>query len=331
MSRARRWQDPRRTPVSGKLSRSFAAHLSASTMASQLFKVLFFFIIIIIITHLSVVSCAWIATPLLEPIGSEVVESISVSSEVLFGVLREQGRGSSIYCQLPTGCYDGTWFESRQDFDLDQIDTSYEVIWAVGSDNQLRRQTIQSTTILSPEANSLWQAVGLRHKGQCTFSTRGDYCMSEVSVSNHGTEYYAWAVSTMNEAFMCQQQGRACNGEDWISVDDETRLVHIEVGDEEVWGVNATNHILKRPVNGSGEWRSVPGEMRYISASGYRYVWGIAPNDRLYNCEMPCDNGEWQYIGVNYRLVDATRNYVIGYTIDNALYEIVFSTAMKGT
>ena len=297
-------------------------------MASQLFKLSFS--LINIITHLSVVSCAWIATPLLEPIGSEVVESISMSSEVLFGVVREQGRGSIIYCQLPTGCYDRSGrvpFDSlTQDFDLDQIDTGFEVIWAVGSDNQLRRRTIQSTTILS-----FWQAVGLGHNGQCTFSTQGDFCMSEVSVSNHGTDYYAWAVSTMNEAFMCQQQGRDCNGEDWISVDNETRLIHIEVGDEEVWGVNATNHILKRPVNGSGEWRSVPGEMRYISASGYRYLWGIAPNDRLYNCEMPCDNGEWQYIGENYRLVDATRNYVIGYTNNNVLYEIVFSTAMKGT
>ena len=296
----------------------------------QAIEVLFFFIIIII-THVSVVSCAWIATPLLEPIGSEVVESISVTSEVLFGV---EDRGSIIYCQLPTGCYDRSRrvpFDSlTQDFDLDQIDTGYEVIWAVDSDNQLRRRTILSTTIFSPGATSSWQAVGLRHNGQCTFSTLGDFCMSEVSVSNHGTDYYAWAVSTMNEAFMCQQQGRACNGKDWISVDNETRLIHIEVGDEEVWGVNATNHILKRPVNGSGEWRSVPGEMRYISASGYRYVWGIAPNDRLYNCEMPCDNGEWQYIGVNYRLVDATRNYVMGYTNDNVLYEIVFSTATRG-
>ena len=300
-------------------------------MASQLFTIISFSFINII-THLSVVSCAWIATPLLEPIGSEAVESISVSSEVLFRVVREQGT-VSIYthCQLPTGCYDGTWFESRQDFDLDQIDTGYEVIWGVGSDNQLRRQTILSTTILSPGENSSWQVVGTRHNERCTFSTLGDFCMSEVSVSNHGTEYYAWAISTMSETFRCKQQGRACNGEDWISIDNKTRLVHIEVGDEEVWGVNATNHILKRPVNGSGEWRSVPGEMRYISASGYRYVWGIAPNDSLYNCEMPCDNGEWQYIGENYRLVDATRNYVVGYTNDNILYEIVFSTATRGT
>ena len=280
---------------------------------------------IVMTVHLSVMSCVWISTPVIQaPTSDDLVESISVTSEVLFGVVRVQDTVSVTHCQLPTGCYDGTsWFDELSNvFYLDQVDTGYEVIWGIGNGSQLRKQTIQSKTELGS-----WYAVGETKNGVCT----GKFCMSEVSVSNHGTDYYAWAVSTMNEAFMCQQQGRDCNGEDWISVDNETRLVHIEVGDEEVWGVNATNHILKRPVNGSGEWRSVPGKMRYISASGYRYVWGIAPNDSLYNCEMPCDNGEWQYVGENYRLVDATRNYVIGYTNDNALYQIIFSTSIKGT
>ena len=263
--------------------------------------------------HPSAVRSDWTATTIQESTDT-TVDSISVSSEVVFTV--REGRLS--YCQLPTGCSDGTWMdlEISNDLDLDQIDAGYEVIFGRDSDGQIRRRTIQSDTVLGD-----WH--GINNQMDCV----GEFCMSEVSVSSDGT--YAWAVSTMDRVYMCTSQ--ECNGQNfnWISVDNKTKLVHIEVGDEEVWGVNATYYIFKRPVNGSGEWRSVPGEMRYISASGYRYVWGIAPNDSLYNCEIPCDNGEWQYIGDNFRLVDTTRNYVVGYSTDSTAFELIYATAKK--
>ena len=280
-------------------------------MLAALYAVNVLLCILSVAVYPSVVRSDWTATTTQEPT-VETVHSISVSSEVVFTV--REGRLS--YCQLPTGCFDGTWIEMSNDFDLDQIDAGYEVILERGSDGQMRRQPIQSNTSFGT-----WQVVGVNNPTVCS----GEFCMSEVSVSNNGM--YTWAVSTMNKVFMCP--GLTCDGTNWMLVDNIIRLVDIEVGDEEVWGVNATNHIFKRPVDGSGEWRSVPGEMRYISASGYRYVWGIAPNDSLYNCEMPCDNGEWQYIGDNFQLVDATRNYVVGYTTDEIVFELTYAPAKK--
>ena len=46
------------------------------------------------------------------------------------------------------------------------------------------------------------------------------------------------------------------DGSDWMTIPREIPLVHIdsEAGDEEVWAVNATNHIrfLKHPVDHDG-------------------------------------------------------------------------------
>ena len=119
---------------------------------------------------------------------------------------------------------------------------------------------------------------------------------------------------------LCSQSGvgQSCGNNDQLLIDAELSLVHIEADDEEVWVIDATNHIFKCPVNGSGEWSSVPGEMRYISASGNAHVWGIAPNNSLYVCEKPC-TGDWQYVGGSFKQIDGGNNVVIGVTTDNAL------------
>ena len=119
---------------------------------------------------------------------------------------------------------------------------------------------------------------------------------------------------------LCSQNGitHRCANSDQLLIDDELSLVHIEAGDEEVWAINANNRIFKRPVNGSGEWSSVPGEMRYISASGTALVWGIAPNDSLYVCKKPC-TGDWQCVGGSFKQIDGGNDIVIGITTSNTL------------
>ena len=107
-----------------------------------------------------------------------------------------------------------------------------------------------------------------------------------------------------------------------MTIPYQMSLTQIEAGDEEVWTVDATTHIFKRPVDGSGEWSIVPGEMRYISASENAHVWGIAPNDSLYVCEMPC-SGDRQYVGGSFKQIDGGNNAVIGVTTNNSvLYNI---------
>ena len=232
---------------------------------------------------------------------------ISLSSELLWAI---ESDDTIFVCQLPNGCFHNNWVVEDVKGRLEQIDVGHEIVWGVNEKKYVYTRVILGGFQLGP-----WIRVDLFY----LTSDPEAFCLTEVSVSNDGA--FVWALSTSNEVFMCQNCGSSSNV-NWKFVDNETRLIHIEVGDEEVWGVNATNHILKRPVNGSGEWRSVPGEMRYISASGYRYVWGIAPNDSLYNCEMPCDNGEWQYIGENYKQIEATRNFVVGLRTDSTLFQL---------
>ena len=266
---------------------------------------------LVLVLHPPPTACSeWVVTPIQGPSGG-TVDSITLSAELLWSLI-----GPDIYnCHLPTTCFSTLNDWSPVNGRLDQIDAGYDQVWGANHIHLVYKRNILEGTTLE----SQWiRVIPSGRSEECTTA----FDASEVSVSNDGT--YVWVLSTLNEVFKCTKCGCGSSSNvNWISVDNKTRPVHIEVGDEEVWGVNATNHILKRPVNGSGEWRSVPGEMRYISASGYRYVWGIAPNDSLYNCEMPCDNGEWQYIGEDYKQIEASFRHIVGLTNDNVF--VVFS------
>ena len=116
-------------------------------------------------------------------------------------------------------------------------------------------------------------------------------------------------------------------GSDWLTIPHKmSNLTQIEADNEEVWAVDDHNRIFKRPVDGSGEWSSVPEEMRYISASGNAHIWGIAPNDSLYMCEKPCI-GDWQYVGGSFKQIDGGNNIVIGVTTSNTL----IAMSLQGT
>ena len=140
----------------------------------------------------------------------------------------------------------------------------------------------------------------------------GPVCFSDISISQG--RYVCGVSKENNTVYMCHTSD--CNGRNWVLISPEITLTQIDAGAEEVWRVNANNHIFRRPVNGSGEWNIVSGEMRYISASGRDYIWGIAPNDSLYNCEKPC-TGDWQYVGGCFRQIDAEDNNLVGVTIFN--------------
>ena len=52
--------------------------------------------------------------------------------------------------------------------------------------------------------------------------------------------------------------GPSCGNSDQLFIDNNLSLVHIEAGDKNVWAIDATNHIFRRPIDGSGEWSSIP-------------------------------------------------------------------------
>ena len=211
-----------------------------------------------------------------------------------------------VYCQRPC-CNASSWIDAVGQLDQ-TIDANEEEVWGVNNRGQIYKRPV--------DGSSGWvQITGGAHIA-C-----GPMCFSDVSVSNNG---YIWAISRSNDwAYMLCRGGVSefCGNNNQMLIDYELSLVHIEAGDEEVWGVNASNHIFKRPVNGSGEWSIVQGKMRYISASGNAHIWGIAPNDSLYVCAKPC-SGDWEYVGGSFKQVDGGNNSVTGVTTDNTILAI---------
>ena len=236
------------------------------------------------------------------------MEAITLSSNYLWGIDNRTGaeftseNNNVVYCRCP--CYDaGSWIDAEGMLDQ-AIDANETEVWGVNDRGQIFKRPI--------DGSSSWVQITGGKNADC----RGK-CFSIVSVSNNG---YVWATSVENESYiLCgSQMGRSCGNNDRTLIDAELSVVHIEAGDEEVWAVDVNNRIFKRPVDGSGEWSSVPGEMRYISASGNAHVWGIAPNNSLYVCMKPC-TGDWQYVGGSFKEIEGATNSVIGVVTNGSL------------
>ena len=240
---------------------------------------------------------------------SGVLESITVSSNYLWGIDNRTAKSTFdanvVYCQRPC-CNVNSWKDAYGQLD-ETIDANESEVWGVNNRGQIYKRAI--------DGSGGWIQVSGGAHTDCR-----SLCFSDASVSNNG---YIWALSRQNDTYMLCRGGvgRGCGNNNQMLIDDEVSLVHIEAGDEEVWGVNASNHIFKRPINGSGEWSIVPGRMRYISASGNAHIWGIAPNNNLYVCAKPC-SGDWEYIGGSFKQVDGGNNSVIGVTTDNTVLGI---------
>ena len=252
----------------------------------------------------------WTVIPAPVPAEGRSMEAITISTNYLWGVdsrddLRPEDRvgvNNVVYCQRP--CSDASsWIDAKGRLDR-MIDVNEENMWGVNVHSQIY--------VRPTDGSGDWLQISGMNGPDCR-----PICFSDVSVSNSG---FAWAISKQNQTYILCQRGityRCANNDKWL-IDAELSLVHIEAGDENLWAVDVNNHIFKRPVGGSGEWSSVPGEMRYISASGNAHIWGIAPNGSLYVCVKPC-SGDWQYVGGSFNQIDGGNNMVIGVTTDNTL------------
>ena len=222
------------------------------------------------------------------------VKEVTISNDYVWGVDNRPHvfpPGNLVLCELP--CTDGNWIDGRGQ--LDHIDADSRLVWGTNYFGQLYRGIIDASQSFSPVHSFD------RFKPECL-------CSCDITVSNSGR--YVWVLLCVETVMF--------DGSTWTTIPHEMFLTQIEADSEEVWAVDSSNQIFKRPVNGSGEWSSVPGEMRYISASGNAHVWGIAPNNSLYVCEKPC-TGDWQYVGGSFKQIDGGNNSVIGVTTDNAL------------
>ncbi len=79
-----------------------------------------------------------------------------------------------------------------------------------------------------------------------------------------------------------------------------------------------SNKIL-RPVDGSGSWRTIPGSLSYITASGYDEVFGVNSADKICRCKKPCV-GELELIDERMKQCDATNNGLFGVNDHNNVF-----------
>ncbi len=123
---------------------------------------------------------------------------------------------------------------------------------------------------------------------------------------------YFWGVTSSDDIYRCDNP---CIK--WTKVDG--KLMQIDVGDSEVWGVNSAEVIYKRPVDGSGAWTKVSGNLKHVSASGNGYVWGVSKYNNIYKCKKPC-NGEWTRVAGRLKQVDGGNKYVYGVGNDDSIW-----------
>lgn len=135
---------------------------------------------------------------------------------------------------------------------------------------------------------------------------------------------YLWGVDSNDKIYRCN---RPCTGS-WVLLDG--RLAQIDVGDDEVWGVASDDTIWKRPADGSEScWKSIPGGLKHVSASGNGYIWGVSSNDRIWKCKKPC-NGRWINVPGKLKQIDGGHKYVYGVNINNQTYSRPVDGSGKG-
>ena len=69
--------------------------------------------------------------------------------------------------------------------------------------------------------------------------------------------------------------------------------------------------IYSRPVDGSGQWRLIPGRLTHVSGSGRHEVYGTNASGNIFRCKKPCI-GEWEKIEGALIQCDGTFNGLFG-------------------
>ena len=129
-----------------------------------------------------------------------------------------------------------------------------------------------------------------------------------VSASGNG---YIWGTNRANNIFKCKKP--CSGGSGWQTVNGA--LNQIDGGEREVCGVAKDRSFWCRPVDGSKNWRRIPGSFKYVTTSGPYDIFGIDQNNEIFSCRKPCI-GQWVRVGQDnintLTQCDATANALFG-------------------
>ena len=215
---------------------------------------------------------------------------------------------------------------------MDTIAASVNYLWTGSADNKIYRCAQPCTGNWKYVAGNLRQTDASGCEIWTTTKINGiwkrgvDGSGSWVKVSGTGLHVsasgngYMWHVSTDHCSYSCK---KPCSGK-WTKM-DTCALKQLDAGEEYVYAVNQTNHVLSRPVDGSRPWRLVPGLMRYVTV-GSREIYGLDPDNKIYRCDLPCI-GEWEKIefdacdeGDFLKQMEATLNGIFAVTDSGLVY-----------
>jgi hypothetical protein len=158
-----------------------------------------------------------------------------------------------------------------------QIDAGFFDVWALDNNGQVWAQSNTG------DANS-WHQVSIPQAFNC------------VSIG----KLYAWGIAgttVYSTSLPYSGNSWAVNG--WTQRSGS--MVQLDVGVTEVWAVNASGQIFRRPVNGSGDWTQVGGTMDKVSV-GSAFVWGIR-GGHIYYSLTSSTNVTWTECPNPYKII----------------------------
>jgi fibronectin type 3 domain-containing protein len=71
----------------------------------------------------------------------------------------------------------------------------------------------------------------------------------------------------------------------WVSVSNPNNLVQLDVGSDEVWGINASGNVYRKSASNAGSWEAVPGASLSKISVGENYVWGLSGSSAV-SCRL---------------------------------------------
>ena len=107
----------------------------------------------------------------------------------------------------------------------------------------------------------------------------------------------------------------------YIKVDG--KLKQVDGGNRYVYGVNSGNVLYYRPVDGSGAWQTPKSNNRakYVTATGDNKVYIVGLDDKVYQCNTPCADGEWTKLSDDtLAQIDGSLNLLVGVDQSDRIY-----------